>query len=106
MKKLNCKNCKRKCCEGYLYNKITGESKVILPVKVKFICTEGIQLVRISRLKWKCRFFKRGKCSIYKERPFLCKMWFCRDHPKKIKLREFYHSNSILELQVIPKGRI
>ena len=107
MKKLTCQNCKQKCCEGYLMNRITGKRKIILPKKMTKICADGIQLIRVSRIKWKCRFLKRGKCSIYETRPWLCKYWFCRDCPKKIMAAyKSYQQNSVLTLEVITKGRV
>ncbi len=107
MPKLNCKNCKQKCCEGYLNNKITKKQSIILPKRITKICVEGIQLMRVSRTKWKCRFLKKGKCSIYENRPWLCKYWFCRDHSKgKMRFIKSTQDNSVLGFQVIAKGRI
>ena len=108
MPKLNCKNCKQKCCEGYLINNITHKQKVILPKRVNKICVDGIQLVRVNRVLWKCRFLKRGKCSSYENRPWVCKYWYCLDNSQKQKYKRFFEStqnNSILGFAVISKGR-
>ena len=106
MPKLDCKNCKQKCCEGHLINRITHDLKVILPKRIDKICVDGIQLVRVNRVFWKCRFLKRGKCSIYANRPWLCKYWFCSDHSKKkAKFFNSTQNNSILGFVVISKGR-
>ena len=108
MVKLNCQNCSKKCCEGTLKDKISGRNCIILPKRYTKVCVQGIQLVRISRTKWKCKFFKRGKCSNYENRPWICRYWFCKDHPKKPQYKFLYsvYEASSLCFQINCKGRV
>jgi len=87
MEKLDCKDCKQKCCEGYLYVRATKEREIIilLPLSRKKIKVDGIPLKRITDRLWRCEWFnkKTGKCKNYYKRPKLCKVWFCRDCKKQ-----------------------
>lgn len=38
---------------------------------------EGIHWIRQSNGTYKCKYLKNKKCSIYKKRPNLCKIWTC-----------------------------
>ena len=85
--KLNCKDCKQKCCEGYLSvndNK-NKDLIILLPLSRKKIKVDGIPLKRITDRIWGCEWFnkKTGKCKNYKKRPKLCRYWFCKGHEKK-----------------------
>ena len=88
---LNCKNCKQKCCEGYLHAK-NLDLVILLPLTRKKITVNGIPLIRITNRAWRCKWFnkKTGKCKNYYKRPLVCKSWFCFGHeihknPDKLK---------------------
>ncbi len=91
---LNCKNCKQKCCEGYLLAK-SLDSVILLPLTRKEIDVNGIPLIRITDRLWRCKWFnkKTGKCNIYYKRPLICKSWYCIGHeihknPDKLKKKQ------------------
>ena len=88
---LNCKNCKQKCCEGYLLAR-NLDTVILLPLTRKRIDVNGIPLIRITNRRWRCKWFdtKTGKCNNYYKRPLVCKAWFCNGHeihtnPEKLK---------------------
>ena len=45
--------------------------------KIEEIKLEGIPWIRQKDGSYKCKYLKGKKCSIYKRRPILCKIWFC-----------------------------
>jgi len=79
---LNCKNCKKKCCEGYLCVTVTNDGIILLPLSRRKMTIDGIPLERVTDRIWRCTHFdtKTGKCGIYKRRPLVCKEWYCEGH--------------------------
>lgn len=80
---LNCKNCKQRCCEGYLSARnVNNEMVILLPLSKKEITIDKIPLIRVTDRLWRCKHFdkKTGKCLNYYNRPPLCKFWYCPSH--------------------------
>lgn len=50
--------------------------------RISEIVLEGIHWVRQKNGRYKCKYFKRKRCSIYKKRPNLCRKWNCEDKKK------------------------
>ncbi len=82
MKLEKCKNCSGDCCKlMYIQiNKEKSEKDYIRWVNLH----ENIQVVKrkgywYMKIDLKCSKLKNGKCSIYKDRPKLCKEYDCTD---------------------------
>lgn len=86
MKRKTCKGCKVTCCEGWLSNRLFKDVKTVtLPKKIKEIDIDGIQLKRISKTRWRCKWYnpKTRKCKHYDLRPIICRTWFCGKHEEE-----------------------
>lgn len=106
---LNCKNCRQKCCEGYIFAK-SLDHIILLPLSRKNLKVNGIPLIRITDRIWRCKWFnvKTEKCDNYYNRPSICKSWFCKGHEihktpeklkkKRAKLKEFQKGDNIWQL--------
>jgi Fe-S-cluster containining protein len=79
-----CSSCKDHDCEGYIW---------LIPSEVQVLCKTGAEVVEINdnccflnpfdnprpedfeQMKPKCRLRKKGLCSIYENRPFVCRIY-------------------------------
>jgi Fe-S-cluster containining protein len=98
-KKITCKECRGKCCIGYLSSRlVNADFRININKNIKRMNIDGISLVRLNKLVWKCEWFNRrtGKCTNYKHRPDICKYWYCPEHKKQNTKR--YQQTSIYAL--------
>jgi hypothetical protein len=47
----------------------------LFPVEVELLKDKGIPAPRCSTTEVTCSALKEGKCSIYENRPFICRLW-------------------------------
>jgi len=80
-----CQNCSFPCCMGYVWL-LEEEAKSLLDIDVQIVeindSTSFIHsfeeeggVVRVDKLKPPCRLRKTGLCTIYKNRPLVCRMY-------------------------------
>jgi len=88
MNKINCKDCRRTCCDNVSVKLCYPEKKGIDPTSLKvgdWIYVSGITLVKKKNGLFRCRAFntKTKLCRIWRYRPPLCREFFCKWTRKK-----------------------
>jgi len=84
---LDCKDCKRTCCDDQnIYLKKGAKGPIPAKLKVgSWLLVKGVIWVKKKNTLWKCIAFdaKKRICKIWKYRPALCRYCFCQFAKKK-----------------------
>lgn len=76
---MKCSQCKTKwCCKGMEFPILNNDYE-------EWVLAHEIKVIESNGIKWahfdiKCPKLKNGKCSIYENRPNVCKNWYCNEH--------------------------
>ena len=101
MKKINCKDCVRTCCDGM---RITREdkSKGLDPRTLEvgsLLVVQGVIWKKLKSGLWRCIAFdaKKRLCKIWRYRPHLCRSWNC-GHIRPSKYKEVINLEEVRTL--------
>lgn len=87
-KKIDCKDCKRTCCDNMRIEKGKEEYGIGLK-KGSLLYVKGIIWKKKANGLWSCIAFDSQKkaCKIWKYRPPLCRYYFCQFAKKKKRIK-------------------
>jgi len=75
---MKCQDCNAWCCKGVDFKVFSDDHK-------KWCELHGLNVVRRSGSDWvhfkiPCGKLRKNKCTIYEDRPEICKIWKCDEY--------------------------